>query len=55
MCLTTAKSEPGKGVGYFTKGTEELRPRSQRAGVSRGLQAGGRAVRPRAGTGQLET
>lgn len=36
MCLTTAKSEPGKGAGYLTKGTEELRPRSQRAGVFQG-------------------
>lgn len=55
LCLTIAKSEPGKGAGYLTKGTEVLRPRSQRAGVSRGLQTEGRAVRPRAGTGQLET
>lgn len=30
LCLTTVNSEPGKGAGFLTKGTELLRPRSQR-------------------------
>lgn len=53
MNLSTAKSEPGEGKGRLTKGTEVPRGRSQRTGVSRGLQARGRAVRPGAGAGLL--